>query len=192
MRVLRIFAAGVFVLGLLHSAHGQSTNTNTTTTLLGQWDFNSTNLAAATSGNPLQFVGGLQGAFETVPINGRSAGVMNLPAPASSGQSLLATFSPLATGGGTNLNQYTILMDVMWPGESDGAWRSIFNASTNNQDDAEIFVNPDNQVGIYNDYGLNLPANQWHRLALVYDLTNPTNNLIRYLNGDTNAAAPQL
>src|SRR5688572_9192941 len=131
MRLLRIFAAGVFVLGLLSSAHGQSTNTNTTTTLLGQWDFNSTNLTQATSGAPLQLVGGLQGAFETVQINGRPAGVMNLPGPISPSQSLLATFNPLANGGGTNLNQYTILMDVMWPPESDNTWRAIFNASTN-------------------------------------------------------------
>jgi hypothetical protein len=33
---------------------------------------------------------------------------------------------------------------------------------------------------------------EWHRIALVYDLANETNNLIRYVDGNTNAAAPQL
>src|SRR5687767_12494127 len=190
MRVLRILGCGFFVLAVLVGARAQSTNS--TTTVIGQWDFNSANLAAPTTGAPLQFIGGLTGTFETNQINGRPAGVMNLPAPASDQQTLLATFNHVANGGGTNLNQYTILMDVMWPSESDATWRTIFNTSTNNTDDGEIFVNPDNQLGVFNNYALNLPANDWHRLALVYDLSNPTNHLTRYLDGDITNAAPQL
>jgi hypothetical protein len=190
MRVLRILGCGFFVLAVLVGARAQSTNS--TTTVIGQWDFNSANLAAPTTGAPLQFIGGLTGAFETNQINGRPAGVMNLPAPADENQKLLATFNHVPNGGGTNLNQYTILMDVMWPSESDATWRTIFNTSTNNGDDGEIFVNPDNQIGIFNNYALNLPANDWHRLALVYDLSNPTNHLTRYLDGNITNAAPQL
>jgi hypothetical protein len=187
MRVLRIVARGISVLAFFVSVHAQSTNTNTN--VLGQWDFNSADLAAATVGAPLQFIGGLQGTFETNQINGKEAGVMRFPAAAPQ-QSILATFTPVANGGGTNLNQYTILMDIMWPNESDGTWRALFNASTNNEDDAEIFINPDNQVGVYNDYALNFPPNEWHRLVLVYDLT--TNSVIRYLDGDVANAAPLL
>jgi hypothetical protein len=175
MRVLQILARGIFVLSIFVGAHAQGTNT-----VLGQWDFNSNNLASATVGTPLQFIGGLQGAFVTNQINGRDAGVMQFPA-ASPQQSILATFSPVANGGGTNLNQYTILMDVMWPAESEGLFRSLFNASTNNTEDGAMFVNPDNQLGVFNDYTYNLAPNEWHRIALVYNLTNST--VIRYLDG---------
>jgi hypothetical protein len=190
MKVSRILACGIFVFAALVNVRGQNTNTNLTT-VIGQWDFNSSNLGTATVGAPLQFLGALPVTYITnQTINGRPAGIMQFPA-ANPQQGILATFAPAANGGGTNLNQYTILMDIMWPSESDFAWRAIFNANTNNQDDAEIFVNPDNQVGIYNDYALNLPALQWHRLVLVYDLTNPTNHVTRYLDGDITNAAPQ-
>src|SRR5262245_51233697 len=114
MRVLRILARGVFVLSVFISAQAQGTNTS-----LGQWDFNTNNLSVATTGIPLQFTGDLQGAFLTNQINGLDAGVMRFPA-ATPQQSILATFNPIANGGGTNLNQYTVLMDIMWPAESEG------------------------------------------------------------------------
>ena len=187
MRVLRSLARGIFVFAFVAVAHGQSTNT----TVLGQWDFNSADLTLPTSGAPLRFLDGLQGTSETNQINGRPAGVMRLAGPVPREQALLATFNHLANGGGTNLNQYTIVMDVMWPAESAGTFRAIFNSSTNNQDDAEIFVNPDDQIGVNNNYALSAPVNEWNRLALVYDLANPTNSMTRYVDGNTNGA-PQL
>ncbi len=187
MRVLRSFAQGVLLSAALLSLNAQSTNTNTV--VIGQWDFNSSNLTA-TVGAPLQFVGGIESAtvFSTVQINGRPAQVMRFPA-ATESQGYLATFPLSANGGGTNLNQYTLLMDIMWPGESDGLWRAIFNSSTNNLDDAEIFVNPDNEIGIFNDYALPMAPNIWHRLVLVYDLSS--NSVVRYLNGVVTNAASQ-
>lgn len=174
MRVLRILAHGIFVLSVFVSAHAQSTN------VLGQWDFNTNNLSAATTGSPLQFIGDLQGTFLTNQINELDAGVMRFPA-ATPQQSILATFSPVANGGGTNLNQYTVLMDIMWPPESEGLFRSLLNASTNNADDGAMFVNPDNQLGIFNDYAFDLAPNEWHRVVLVYDLT--ASNVVRYVDG---------
>ena len=174
MRVLRILARGVFVLSVLINAHAQSTN------VLGQWDFNTNTLTVATVGSPLQFTGDLQGTFVTNQINGLNAGVMRFPA-ATPQQSILATFSPIANGGGTNLNQYTVLMDIMWPAESEGLFRSLLNASTNNADDGAMFVNPDNQLGIFNDYTANLAPSEWFRVVLVYDLTK--SNVVRYVDG---------
>lgn len=182
MRVLRILARGIFVLSVFISAQAQGTNA-----VLGQWDFNTNNLSLATTGAPLQFTGGLEGTFVTNQINGLDAGVMRFPA-ASPQQSILATFNPIANGGGTNLNQYTVLMDIMWPSESEGLFRSLLNASTNNADDGAMFVNPDNQLGIFNDYAFNLAPNEWHRVVLVYNLTNST--VIRYVDGDVSTAAP--
>jgi hypothetical protein len=191
MRVLRSVAWGVFVFAFCLTAHAQS-STNSATTVLGQWDFNSADLTLPTTGAALRFLGGLQGIFETNQINGRPAGVMRLPGPVPQEQALLAPFTHLANGGGTNLNQYSLVMDVMWPAESALLFRAIFNSSTNNEDDAEIFVNPDDQIGVNNNYALNVPITEWHRIALVYDLANPTNSMIRYVDGNTNNAAPQL
>jgi hypothetical protein len=148
--MLRGLACGFFVFACLLVAQAQSTNTNTTTIVLGQWDFNSADLTLPTMGAPLRFVGGLQASFETNQINGRPAGVMRLPGPVPREQALLATFNHLANGGGTNLNQYSILMDVMWPPESALTFRALFNSSTNNDNDAEIFLNPDDQIGVNN------------------------------------------
>lgn len=180
MRILRLVAGGILLFVALASLHAQPS------TVLGQWDFNSSNLTATVGAPlvPIDFIE-LATSFETVQINGRPAQVMRFPA-ASETQGFLATFTAAPNGGGTNLNQYSLLMDILWPGESDGVWRAIFNGSTNNQDDAEIFVNPDNEIGIFNDYDLEMRPETWYRLALVYDLSS--NSVVKYLNG-TNFAS---
>ena len=184
MRELRILMAGLFAFALLPRGEAQTPATN----ILGQWDFNSADLAAATVGSPLQFVGDIEGAFLTNEVAGAPAGLMRFPA-ATREQGFLATFNATPNGGGTNLNVYTILMDVMWPAESDFDWRGLFNASTNNQDDAEIFVSGDNQLGSFNDFVFDIEAETWHRLILVYNLTN--NTVTRYLNGELAPGDPR-
>jgi hypothetical protein len=72
-------------------------------------------------------------------------------------------------------------MDLMWPAESAGLWRALFNANTNNNDDAELFVDRDNQIGIFNDYSGTMNPDTWYRLVLTFDLA--TNQMVRYLDG---------
>ena len=71
MRVLRFFAQGIFLSVALLSLDAQTTNTNTV--VIGQWDFNSSNLAA-TTGTALQSIGGIEAGttFSTVQILIRS------------------------------------------------------------------------------------------------------------------------
>lgn len=178
MKPLRFLEQAILLAAALVTMQAQVTNTNTTT-IIGQWDFNSANMDSATVGSPLQFVG-FTPAFVERELNGRLAGVMSLPAIAPE-QRILATFAPTNNGGGTNLNQYTIVMDVMWPAESEGTWRSVFNADTSNANDGEIFVDPDGRIGIFNNYAGQMHPNIWYRLGLVFDLS--TNEMTRYLNG---------
>ena len=181
MKALRFLVQTVFLCAAVVSSTAQATNT---TTILGQWDFDTNDLAIATVGVPLHlsFVGATQAPqYETrqVGTNLRS-GVMYFPATTPTDK-ILATFTNVANGDGTNLNQYTIIMDLMWPSTSDGTFRGVFNTDTNNTDDAEIYLDPDNRIGIFNNYTLQMDPGAWYRLALVYDLT--TNGMTRYLNG---------
>lgn len=179
MKLLRSLAQAAFLSAAILTSHAQSTNNPA---ILGQWDFNSpTNLAAATVGSPLNFQNFTPG-YSVFQINGTNAGVLSLPALAT-GQRLLATFAPTNNGGTsrTNLNQYTIIMDVMYPTESDALWRGIFNADTNNANDSEIFVDPDGLIGNFNNYAGRITPTNWYRLVLTYDLA--TNQWARYLDG---------
>jgi hypothetical protein len=180
MKPLR-FLASTFLLTLaLVTSHAQSTNTNSTT-IIGQWDFDtSTNLAKATIGNDLQFLE-FSPSFSSSLIGTQYYGTISIPAFTVSTQRLLATFASTNNGGGTNLNQYTIIMDLMWPAESAGLWRALFNANTNNDDDAELFVNRDGEIGIFNDYVGTMNPDTWYRFVIVFDLA--TNQMVRYLDG---------
>jgi len=179
MKPLRFLVHAIVLSAALAATHAQATNTNSTT-ILGQWDFNSSNnLATATVGSPLQFVS-FTPQFAQQTIGDQSVGVISFDT-LTDAQRILATYARTNNGGGTNLNQYTIIMDVMWPAAADGAWRSLFNADTNNSDDGEIFVNPDGSIGNFNNYAGRLLPNTWYRVALVYDLA--TNQMARYLNG---------
>ena len=67
MRQLQLISQGIFAFAFLVSVHAQS-NTNG---IIGQWDFNTNDVTAATIGAPLQLVGGIQGTFQTNQVNGR-------------------------------------------------------------------------------------------------------------------------
>lgn len=179
MKLLRSLAQAAFLSAAILTSGGQ---TNGNTTILGQWDFNSpTNLQGATIGLPLHFEN-VAPNYSLVTINNTNAGVALFPM-ADATQKILATFAPTNNGGpGTaNLNQYSIILDLMYPPQSDALWRGIFNADTNNANDSEIFADPDGLVGNYNNYAGRLSPNVWNRLVLTYDLSS--NLWTRYLNG---------
>ncbi|MGZ8938261.1 MAG: hypothetical protein ACXW32_03520 [Limisphaerales bacterium] len=184
MKALRFLAQAIFVSATLlggGSAQAQTTDTNTTT-IIGQWDFETNDLTIPTVGLPLQFIGGYQPTYTQQAINNRLAGAMSFPA-ASSTQGILARFASTNNGGGTNLNLYTVIMDVMWPPASEGLFRSIINTETNNTTDADMFVDPPGSIGVLNDYAGQIDSGLWYRLGLVFDLTVESNKIDRYLNG---------
>jgi hypothetical protein len=181
--------AALFVAALLFQTYGQTTNS----ALLGQWDFNQSSLKA-TVGFDLQYRGETAAltVFTNALINGSNANVMVFPA-ADSTQGYLMVHGARPNGGGTNVNLYTLVMDLLWPSGSDGTFRALFNTDTNNTEDAVMFVNPDNGIGINNDYTSGTPCvmnpDTWYRIALVFNLTNGT--VTKYFNGLTNATSVQ-
>ena len=96
----------------------------------GQWDFEAQNLVA-TIGTDLatrpdtEFVT----LFESATIDGTSANVMHFDYPANAPARVpLGYILPhgiLPNGGGEKANQYTIIMDIMFPSSSTNLFRSL-------------------------------------------------------------------
>jgi predicted phosphodiesterase len=149
----------------------------------GQWDFNSSNLTA-TVGAALAYRGTTASttSFTTTTIGGQPATVMSFPATTAT-QGYRMTHGIAPNGGGGFVNQYTLIMDVMFPAASSGGYRALLQTSENNANDGDIFVNPANGIGISGIYHGVLGPDTWHRVALVVDLTFPTQRLRKFIDG---------
>lgn len=148
----------------------------------GQWDFNSSNLTA-TVGADLADFGTTPYSFTNTTINGTNAIVLSFPA-ADSSQGFVMTHGIAANGGGSYVNQYTLIMDIMYPAASSGTWRSLFQTATGNGNDGDLFINDGNGIGISGSYGGAILPDTWHRVAFVFDLTLPANRLKKYIDGN--------
>lgn len=85
-----------------------------------------------------------------------------------------------ANGGGVYLNQYTLIMDVMFPSRPDG-WAVLFQTNTNNSNDGDWFINPSQAIGISGVYGGLVADGTWNRVVAVVD--NVGGTLTSYVNG---------
>jgi autotransporter-associated beta strand protein/YVTN family beta-propeller protein len=158
----------------------------------GQWDFNYGDLRA-TVGSDLEYLAdtATRTTFPLLNINGQATRVM-----AFGSNSFLQGFSMRhsapANGGGHFVNQYTLLLDVMFPATSSGQWRAMFQTDPFNHEgnDAEFYIGdstsqPDpNGLGADGQFNGTLPPDTWHRIAFAVDLTAPAGHqLSKYLNG---------
>jgi autotransporter-associated beta strand protein/YVTN family beta-propeller protein len=161
-------------------------------TVTGQWDFDRGDLRA-TVGSDLEYLGDtatLTG-FPALSISGQPTRVM-----AFGSNSIRQGFSmhhgAKANGGGHFVNQYTLLMDVMFPAGSSGKWRALFQTDPFNHDgnDAEFYVGnstslPDsNGLGADGQFNGSLAPDTWYRVAFAVDLAAQTGGqLSKYANG---------
>jgi hypothetical protein len=174
----------------------------------GQWDFNAGNLAA-TCGHDLQYYDisvqtntsfGTTTSFSISDINGQPAHVMKFTPPSGSagGSGANPIVAPWGgymmfhgagpNGGGTNVNQYTLIFDALYPSSSDHSWRAIIQASTTvfaGGDDSEFYINTADGIGISGIYDGNITPDVWHRIALAVDLSGPGLNPVveKFLDG---------
>lgn len=87
-------------------------------------------------------------------------------------------------GNGEHINRFTLIMDILRTSESDGRWQSILQTDYYNRSDADLFINPQNQIGVGDVYHGHLEINRWHRLVLVVDLvSSPLGELRKYIDG---------
>ena len=146
----------------------------------GQWDF-SGNLDA-TVGTALQYLGDTASitSFKDATIGGSPAKVMSFGA-ATKAQGYIMTHGASANGGGTKVNQYTLIMDVMFPAASDSKWRGLLQTDPSNASDGDLFVNNGNGIGISGQYQGKVVADTWHRLAFAINLSDKS--VSKYIDG---------
>jgi hypothetical protein len=96
--------------------------------------------------------------------------------------------SACPNGGGQFLNQYTLIMDVLFP--TIPGFTALLQTTPQNTDDADWFINPQRGMGVAGDYfdPLNRFQNgEWQRVVIVIDTTSPSggdNTIYRvYING---------
>ena len=160
--------------------------------ITGQWDFDSGDLRA-TAGAPMEFLDGPGGAtargteFNTttkfaIPDIGRTAAkVLRFPRMESTNMGYLVPHGSPPNGDGTRVNQYTVIMDVYFPGSSSGAFRSLFQAD--NEGEAEFYLNPANAVGVSGDYAGEVTPDAWHRVAFAVDVSGRAPTVLKYVDG---------
>ena len=147
----------------------------------GQWDFLQGNLAAS-YGADLQYndpgvsnitTFGTTTSLGIPDISGVPTPVMHFTTPPSGtpwgGYVMYHQAAP--NGGGTNVNQYTLIYDVYYPAGSDDQWRSLWQTLVANTGDGSLWIDTDDGIGVSSVYDGNLTAGAWHRLAFAFDLT---------------------
>jgi len=148
--------------------------------LTGQWDFNDASLKA-TLGNDLEYYRedvqtstqfGSTASLGIPNIGDKEAQVMVVP-------ELVPMFGyimrhgALANGGGEYVNQYTLIMDVLYPASADGRWRVFLQTAADNGNDGDFFINPAGGIGISGNYQGTILPDTWYRIALAVDLSGP-------------------
>ncbi|MBI4606994.1 MAG: metallophosphoesterase [Planctomycetes bacterium] len=109
--------------------------------------------------------------FEDLPVGGRTAKVARF----SRGTYFRARPGFAPNGGGSLVNRYTLILDVLFPDRSpSGGWAALYQTSVRNSNDGDWFVNPSSGLGISGNYGGSVPEGEWHRLGLVVDLVAGT------------------
>lgn len=139
----------------------------------GVWEFNNAaNIGQATIGTNLTIVGTAptfvaSQSFSGLTLNGV---IQTTPGVANH---LLATHGIAPNGGGTRVNQYSMLFDMRRPNTNE--WRTLFQSDTSNTSDGDYFVrDSDARLGVgaltYTPT-YQMPSDQWVRLVITADLT---------------------
>jgi hypothetical protein len=160
-----------------------------------QWDFNDFN-ETSTCGADVEYFDNtvfsgsyiLDTEFALLPpIGGGVTNVMHVPG-SPGGQPLggyRLRHGLAANGGGTNVNQYTLIMDVIYPAASHNLRRALLQTQTENLDDAEFRFDESNGLGVNGVYHGRIEADTWHRVALAVDLSGPGPNPVvaKFIDG---------
>lgn len=120
----------------------------------------------------------------TVPhLDGRASPFLRLPAFTSSADGLALTLTGVpANGGGSSINRYSFIFDVLLP--VGWNWMPFFNTAPGNNNDSDFFARSDASIGIgalgYSPGGT-LQADTWHRVIFAADL--PAGVVTYYVDG---------
>ena len=163
------------------------------TRVAGQWDFNSGDLRA-TVGTALAYFDpateagtkfGTTEALGVAKIGGESATIMEIPGDVTRQIGYVMTHGIAPNGGGTRVNQYTLIMDVLVDTSGPGAASLLQTSSLNNTDDGDLFWQGSNfgqGGGGYNGRGT-FTAGEWHRVVAAYDMAATPPVVTKFVDG---------
>jgi hypothetical protein len=160
-----------------------------------QWDFNNFEDTSTCGANVDYFDTGVFSASYIVdtdfallpPVDGAVTVIMHVPGSVngqpSGGYKLRHGLA--ANGGGTNVNQYTLILDLLYPATSHNLRRALLQTQTENTDDAEFRIDESNGLGVNGVYQGKILPNTWHRVALAVDLAGPGPNPVvaKFIDG---------
>lgn len=140
--------------------------------LVGLWEFNdSSNIGRATVGSNLTIVGAtpIFSATGTDDYGKTLSGTITTIA--GSGNSLRATHGMAGNGGGSFVNEYSIVVDMFSPAGSRDSWRTIFQTNVSNSNDGDLFIrNNTNTMGTADlGYSATFAEDRWVRLVVSVD-----------------------
>ena len=163
--------------------------------ITGAWNFAHGDLRAL-SGSPLRFLDrsgqpqtrlrfGTTADFKIPSITGQPSPVLFVDAlQPHQGIAVYPNIHHRGRGSGRYINRYTVLMDILRPAASRGKWQALLQTSSRNRNDADLFINPDNAIGISDVYHGRMDYDRWYRLAVTVDLeSTPRGKLVKYLDG---------
>ena len=104
-------------------------------------------------------------------------------ATGSPGDAIRFLTNAAENGGGSRLNQYSLVLDILHPDHS--GWGSVFHGNANGNWDGDLwFRSGYGNMGDYGDYGSSAPAvNTWHRIVVSVDLTLASDQMQVYVDG---------
>ncbi|MCL4178544.1 MAG: hypothetical protein KJ072_12485 [Verrucomicrobia bacterium] len=162
-------------------------------TVTGQWDFTFRDLGASI-GSPLQYLHertatntlfGTTADLGVPDIDGQIANVMYVPGDLSREIGYVMEHLIPPNGGGTRVNQYTLVMDVLIGTTGPGAASMWQVSSPENADDGDLFWQGGNfgqgSEG-YNGTGI-FTAGEWHRVVAAYDMAATPPVVVKYVDG---------
>src|SRR5438552_136652 len=150
---------------------------STQAAITGQWDFKAGNLAA-TVGQDMQYLDsetqsgtqfGTTTALGVSNIAGQATNIMKFPKVSTELGGYGAQAGAGANGGGSFVNQYSVIMDILFPTASSGKVRALFVTDGG----GEFFANASDGLSFAGGaFGGNLTSNTWHRIAYTVDTTS--------------------
>ncbi len=153
-----------------------------------EWDFNSADYTPTFGANVMSD----WGTMDSNRLFGTSTGFGGPEVPGTTGKIVwvtnntmrttdgLAISTGAANGGGTKVNQYTLIMDVMSVGGAP--YRSFYNTDPDNLSDNKFARYPDGSIGYWTTGGsmLQNPLT-WYRIAATVDAG--ANSVKHYIDG---------
>lgn len=137
------------------------------------WTFDSDDPRTALAGQPLVYGKRIDGSPRTTELpTADPGGFTPIAGPTNNNKAIRvaqwyffgATHNLAPNGGGTKVNEYTVLFDFRIP---ETGWHCFLQTAPDNDNDGDLFTNGSGHVGVgATGYSANaVPAGEWHRLV---------------------------